>query len=159
MNKILLSIALVVFSGATVMGQSKAPAKAVNYLNTQYPGASNVEWEAEDGMFEAEFNYNDHEMEASFDAEGSLIATSTRILWAEVPANVMLAHKQSEHKTTIPYDIYRVEAVTGEIVYHILVKDQWNANPQDLIFANDGDFLGVAVDEDDEDEDDDEDGE
>jgi hypothetical protein len=144
MNKIVLSIALVLMSGATLFGQSRPNAQAASYVDANFVGATEIVWNVTANGSEAQMLFNDHETIVSFDNNGALIATETHIKWVEVPQVVMRAHKESEHKYNSPYDMYKVVAASGDVQFHIFVNNSYNNNPQNLIFAADGKIINVV---------------
>ena len=50
-----------------------------------FPGASNVQWEKEGGLYKAEFVMDGYETEAWFGKDASWLRTKTDISWLEVP--------------------------------------------------------------------------
>ncbi|WP_157974366.1 hypothetical protein [Lewinella sp. IMCC34183] len=49
------------------------PAAVTDAFNSAYPGATNVEWEMDDDIYEVEFDMNGEEMEAEFSSTGEML--------------------------------------------------------------------------------------
>ncbi len=87
MKNVFILIALALFV-ARLNGQNDAVKSA---FAQKYPGATNVEWESEDGNFEVEFKLNGQETEASFAADGAWRETEIEIAKNKLPIGVKKA--------------------------------------------------------------------
>ena len=96
----------------------KAPTAVENAFHEKYPGATMVEWEKQMGSYHAEFFFNEHEMEAQFDKDGSWLCSKTEIILSEVPDIVFEAAKNyNDGKWNID-DIDYFQRSSGEMNYY-----------------------------------------
>ena len=67
----------------------KAPKPVQDSFEAMFPGATNLDWEKEMGLYKAEFDHDGHEKEAWFSAEGEWSRTETEVRLSEVPETVL----------------------------------------------------------------------
>ena len=101
MKKITLLIALFVVAQATFAQKSKVPQVVQSAFATAYPNAIDVDWEKEDGNYEAEFDTaSGQEMSVLFSADGRLLETEVPIAFSELPKAAQEALKGKKVKET-----------------------------------------------------------
>lgn len=69
----ILVLLITFLSGSSFAGEIAVPDTVKQALQTLYPGAQDVEWEAEGDNFEAEFTFGDKDMEVLFDKNGTVL--------------------------------------------------------------------------------------
>lgn len=80
-----------VFIGTISCAQTNVPTVVKDAFSNNFPDAQSVEWEAEDGEYEAEFVLDGKKMQASFNASGAWLETETAIKKSALPAVVQQA--------------------------------------------------------------------
>lgn len=112
----------------------KAPASVENAFNEKYPGATMVEWGKQMGFYNAEFFFNEHEMEAQFDKDGSWLWSKTEILLSEVPDSVFEAAKNyNDGKWNID-DIDYYQRSSGEMEYYRVDYEQDYSDIERIVY-------------------------
>ncbi len=109
------------------------PAAIKTSFQSEFPNAGDVEWILKDGHYKVEFEINDVDNIAAFDASGKLIKKGVEIKENELPAAVTSA-LQSAHAGKGIDDVYKMEK-DGTSYY--LVK--FNGNPKTkVMYSEDG---------------------
>ncbi len=86
MKKQIAFAAILIIAGNTsAQKKMDAPEAVKAAFKMAYPGASKVEWEMEDGMYEAEWEENKIETSVLYKADGTLMQTETEINVAQLP--------------------------------------------------------------------------
>lgn len=135
MKKYLLT-AMTVICSAMLFAQEipaeKVPSEVKTAFQSKFPDAKKVEWEMEDGLYEAEFKMKGNEMSATFDSKGIWKETETEIKVKNLPKAVsnMLANEfpgfeideacqveSAEHGSC-----YEVEIEKGDEEMEVLLK-------------------------------------
>lgn len=109
------------------------PAAIQTSFKTEFPNAKDAEWILKDGHYKVEFEVNDVDNIAAFDASGKLVAKGIEIKRNELPAAVTAA-LQSAHAGKDIDDVYKMEKDGNT---HYLVK--FDGNPKTkVVYAADG---------------------
>lgn len=123
----------------TTANAQQAPDNIVNAFAKLYPDAKNIEWEQEDGKYEASFKKKGREISIIFNADATVVATETEIKVSALPAKA-LEYAKAKGKISEASEIYTGNVITYEA----------EVNDEDLIFDSNGNFL-KSEQEDDED--------
>lgn len=116
-----------------VVKDKDLPAAIQTSFRTEFPDARDAEWILKDGHYKVEFEVNDVDNIASFDASGTLISKGIEIRQNELPTAVTSA-LQSGHAGKGIDDVYKMEK-DGNI--HYLVK--FSGNPKTkVVYSADG---------------------
>ena len=137
MKKLVMSVmaitAIVFAASAQKLNAAKVPAAVKTSFAKQYPGTK-VKWEKENGLYEAGFDHNGHEMSAMFEANGTMTESEMEIKVSELPASVM-QYVTMHHKGATVKEAAKITKANGEVNYEAEVKGK------DLIFDANGKFL------------------
>ncbi len=119
-------------------------------FQTQYPAASQVEWEHKGTYLKVEFIDNQLSHTAWFDANGQWYMTETELNRLELlPEAVRKAFGSSAYATWTTDDIDRLERQEAETLYVIEVKK--DKQEFDLYYSQEGIFIKAAPDNDQDD--------
>ena len=93
MKKMLLLtlVSLLLLLTGCALGLKQAPKAVRQAFDSQFPGASHVEWEKVLSTYKVEFYHDGHEKEAQFDKDGTWKRTKTELSFLDIPAPVMKA--------------------------------------------------------------------
>ena len=132
------------FSQAQDLPKSQVPSVILNQFNSQFPKATDVEWEMDGNLYNVEFEIGwnrDHDV--WYDAEGKMVKQKEEIASKELP--------QAVHKTIETgfkgYSTDDVERITdeGKIFYKLelnsLLKQDW-----EVVFDANGNILSQIED-------------
>ncbi|SIS85727.1 Putative beta-lactamase-inhibitor-like, PepSY-like [Zobellia uliginosa] len=132
------------FSQAQDLPKSQVPSVILNRFNSQFPKATDVEWEMDGTLYNVEFEIGwnrDHDV--WYDAEGKMVKQKEEIASKELP--------QAVHKTIETdfegYSTDDVERITdeGKIFYKMelnsLLKQDW-----EVVFDANGNILSQIED-------------
>ena len=116
----------------------KQPPKTVRQaFDSQFPGASHVEWERVMSTYKAEFYYDGHEKEAQFDKDGIWRRTKTKLSFLDIPAPVMKAAQ--EYCDWEIDDILLFEQADGVPAYYQIEYDREHSDREkQLLLFPDG---------------------
>ena len=120
MRMLMLSFSLFCYSFASCsqnITSADVPSVVKNALLTQYADAMHVEWEKEKDLYEAEFEINQTEYSALFDASGKMVLVKTEIPAAEIPAAVQATISQKYQNKKIE-DAEKIEK-HGQVFYEV----------------------------------------
>ncbi|MFM9986078.1 MAG: PepSY-like domain-containing protein [Flavobacteriales bacterium] len=135
----------------TAQKKITVPDAVVNAFTAAYPKVTAVEWELEDGMYEAEWEENKMETSVLYTAEGTLVQTETEIAVASLPQSIQ-DYVTKNLKGQKIKEASKIVAANGTISYEAEVGGK------DYIFDSNGNLLSTEEeDEKDEDKDDDRD--
>ncbi len=124
----MLFIALFALAQTTFAQASKVPQAVKTALAKAYPNATDVDWELEDGKYEAEIEMEgDKEMSVLFDASGALLETEVELAFSELPQAVQAALKGKKVKETA-----KITDAKGVVTYEAEMKGK------DLMFDAQG---------------------
>ena len=150
MKKTIVLLAVSVLS-ATAFGQKlrekQVPSPVTAAFRQQHADAKDVDWEKENGNYEAEFKEGQTELSVVYDAQGHLLETEVEISESELPskAKEYIAQKYSGIKIK---EAARITDSQGNVSYEAEV------NKKDLIFDSNGTFIKVDTESDAEDNED-----
>ena len=141
MKKVILfaSLLLNVQAFAQKIDQSKVPAGAKSTFATNFPLASNVNWENEKGNYEANFVVKGNKMSALFDAKGTWLETERTIDINKLPKDA-LEYVNKNYKGKIQ-EVSEIKKANNEISY-----EAHTVNGSDLMFNAQGKYLQAAKD-------------
>jgi len=135
MKKIIV-IAIAILSSNMIFAQKTkdvpAPVKAA--FQKQYPNVSKVEWEKEDGNYEAEFDINKIENSVLYDSSGKLLETEMEIQLKDLPAGV-LEYVQTNYKGQKVNEAAKITDANGTVTFEAEI------GKMDVIFDEKGKFL------------------
>jgi hypothetical protein len=137
MKYILFSTAFVLIFGyadAQKMKATAVPAPVKAKFASLYPNVKSAKWEKEGANYEAEFDVNEVETSASFDATGNLVETETAIATTVLPAKVtsyMTANVPGKKIT----EASKIVDAAGKVTYEA------EAGGMDYIFDETGNFI------------------
>ena len=96
MKKMLLLtlVSILLLLTGCALGLNQAPKAVRQAFDSQFPGASHVEWERVLSTYKAEFYHDGHEKEAQFDKDGTWKRTKTELTFLDIPAPVMKAAQE-----------------------------------------------------------------
>ena len=119
----ILAVMFLAFS-FSACSQIKVPAAVKTAFNKKFPAAKKVEWGMEDNtLWEAEFELNEKDMSANFDARGNWKETETDLEKSAVPSSVMnvlntnfpnFKVKEASFTETPEYSAYEIVIRKGE---------------------------------------------
>ncbi|CAZ96779.1 PepSY-like domain-containing protein [Zobellia galactanivorans] len=132
------------FSQAQDLPKSQVPSVILNQFNSQYPKATDVEWEMDGKLYNVEFETGwNTEHDVWYNAEGKMVKQKEEIASKELP--------QAVHKTIETnfqgYSTDDVERITdeGKIFYKMelnsLLKQDW-----EVVFDANGNILSQIED-------------
>lgn len=137
MKNTLFSLSLLTLAplAASAANAKTTPPEAVlQAFQKTFPNADDVDWEMENGHYEAEFEQGEVEQSATFSASGQLLETETEIAVSELPAaarDYVAAHYRGKKIR----EAARIVTPTGTVTYEAAVKRR------DLMFDAAGKFL------------------
>jgi len=135
MKKIIV-IAIAILSSNMIFAQKTkdvpAPVKAA--FQKQYPNVSKVEWEKEDGNYEAEFDINKIENSVLYDSSGKLLEAEMEIQLKDLPAGV-LEYVQTNYKGQKVNEAAKITDANGTVTFEAEI------GKMDVIFDEKGKFL------------------
>lgn len=133
-------IVLIVLSTTVVccneheLKEKDVPASVKEAFKKQFPEAKEVEWNNEEGKFEASYEQNNKEMSTVFSAAGVAEETEIEIKKEELPA-AALTYISQNYKDAKINETAKITKANGEINFEAEVKKT------DLIFDANGNFL------------------
>lgn len=138
MKKILL-MAAVIISLPVLAQKEEAPAMAKTAFAKNFPGATKVKWEKENGNYEVSFVQNGQERSALFNAKGMMQESEKEIKVSELPASI-LEYMKGHYKGIAVKGAARITKSDGTIVYEAAIKGK------DVLFDATGKFLKEVKD-------------
>lgn len=121
-------------SQAQELKNSDVPTVVKSAFEKLYPNVKDVDWEKEDANYEAEFEVNNTETSAVFDANGKLLETEVEIKTSELPSGVM-DYVSKNHAGTKITEAAKITTADGTVNYEAEV------GKSDLIFDANGNFI------------------
>ena len=111
------------------------PQAVKSAFESQFAGASDVEWKSKNGSYKAKFEQNDVDHFAEFSNSGELVLHGTEIQESEIPAAISDAIKNNYSGNKID-DVYRVEK-KGQVKYMVKLEN----NNKKLVYDEQGKIL------------------
>jgi hypothetical protein len=143
MNKLFFSTLLLSAAGSYAVAQkmpsSRVPVEVRAAFGKAHPGTGKVNWEREDGAFEAAFTAGDQNISELYTKQGLLIESETDISISALPPAIkdyVKAHYAGEKIK----EAAKITSSKGTVTYEAAVKGK------DLIFDDNGNFMKVVKD-------------
>ena len=115
--------------------EDRIPESVLSTFRTTYGTISDVSWEREDDMFEAEFDLDGMEVSLLITPDGTIVATEQELPLSEIPASVRSAIQnlypgasleEGERITTHEGMTYEVEIRSGGKEYELQFDEEGN---------------------------------
>lgn len=119
---------------AQKMKASEVPSAVTTKFTSTYPKAEHPKWEKEGNNYEAEFEFNEVEMSALFDANGTIVETEVEIKVSELPKAVTDYMAKNVAGSKIR-EASKITDAAGKITYEA------EANKKNYIFDSEGTFI------------------
>jgi hypothetical protein len=126
----------VYFADGQKISTSKVPASIKAAYMKEYPTAKNAKWEIENGLYEASFKSNGHNVSALFDKNGKMSESEVDIKISELPSGAV-SYVKEHYKSSIK-EASKITKTNGEVNYEA------NVNHKDVIFDAKGKFIREA---------------
>jgi hypothetical protein len=127
------------FIQAQKLDASKVPAQVKSAFSSKYPGVQNVNWEKENGLYEASYKKDGQSCSALFKSDGTFTESEIDIKVAELPAAA--TEYLNEHFKGIEIkEASKITKASGEIMYEAAIKGK------DVIFDSGGKFIKTVKD-------------
>ena len=146
MKKTIVMLAATVISLSACgqkLKEKDVPSAVTSAFKQKFSDAKDVDWEKENGNYEAEFKAGKIEQSVVFDGTGKIVETEVEIKESELPASVKeyLSQKYSGEKIK---EAAKITDANGTVTYEAEVHDK------DLIFDSNGNFIKEEVEKDDD---------
>jgi Putative beta-lactamase-inhibitor-like, PepSY-like len=105
-----------------------------------YPSASKIDWEIEDGMYEAEFDQQGKEVTVVVAMNGMFTMVETEVEPTELPGGI-LTYISMHHKGAEPVKAYRINDRNNSVTFEV------EAGDTDYLFDERGNFISKEVEE------------
>lgn len=136
---ILFAVMISAFSMAQEVKEKDIPVTVKTAFEKTYPDVKDVDWEMENGNYEAEFEIKDTDYSVLFDALGNILETEIEILINDLPLTVK-DHVSKNYPGQKIKEAKKITEAKGTVKYEVTVKDK------DLIFDSNGNFVKEAED-------------
>lgn len=149
MKKMIMPVVLLLIGAGTTLAAQKIKASDVpqavqNAFKDSYPDATDVEWEMEDSStYEVEFEINDVDHEAIFEADGQWIETEIELKKSELPEEVTKAFKAKYPKKKIK-EAVRIESYKKGVLYELEYRSGFTK--KEAVFDSGGEFISESKD-------------
>lgn len=135
----LIKVVLVLMLCSTIvyaqkLGSAKIPAEVKASFSKAHPEIRKVEWELENGSYEAEFSKNGVNTSEVYGKAGGLVETETLIKITSLPAGI-LAYVNGHYKSVSIKEAAKITSNKGVVTYEAAIKGK------DLIFDESGHFF------------------
>ena len=124
---------------AQKLDASRVPTAVKNSFSTKYPGIENVNWEKENGQFEASYKKDGHSMSAMFKADGTFTESEEDIQLSELPA-AAAQYMKEHYKGSEIKEASKITKANGAVNYEAAIKGK------DIIFDAHGQFIKEVKD-------------
>ena len=142
MKKLLIMI-LLAFAMPTVYAQkldaAKVPTEVKAGFAKQFPKATDVKWEKENGLYEAGFKDVGQKKSATFDAKGTMTESEVSIKVSELPM-AATEYIKAHYKGLPVKEAAKITKANGEVNYEAEISKM------DVIFDAKGTFIKEAKD-------------
>jgi hypothetical protein len=119
--------------------EKNVPDAVKTAFKAAYPNADDIKWEKEAANYEAEFELNDVEYSALYNANGTLIETEMEIKTSQLPQKA-LDYMNANYAGKKIKEAAKITDAQGTITYEAEVKGK------DVIFDANGNFIKVVED-------------
>ena len=110
MNRIILSLALMIMTGVASAQVVKVPENAKRYFAEKYPDAKDPKWNNNVSSYTAEFTQHGMRMKAAYNIDGTWNYTETFIPDSDVPKSARESFAKSKYRDWQVKSIVLVEA-------------------------------------------------
>ena len=138
MKKYLLAVT-VLFSIVVSAQKSDATAQAKAAFAKAYPKVTKIDWENEDGNYEASFEQNGKKMSVIYNAKGALVESELEMNTNELLASVT-AYMKEHYKGVALKGAAKITKADGSINYEAAIKGK------DVLFDANGKFIKEVKD-------------
>ena len=116
------------------ISENQVPSLVKNSFKTQFTEATDIKWEKEKNVYEAEFVQNQQELSAQFDEAGKLLYVKTEIALTDIPAAVLqtITAKYADKKIDEAEKIVK----EGKTFYEVELDGRFLS--QELVLTEDG---------------------
>jgi hypothetical protein len=136
---LLIGIVSVCLLQAQKLDESKVPSSVKTGFNNKYPGIQNINWEKENGQYEASYKKDGQSCSAMFKSDGTFTESEIDIKLADLPTAALKYLKKHYTETEIK-EASKITKANGEINYEAAIKGK------DLIFDSNGKFIKIVKD-------------
>ena len=146
--KNLLALVLISFFALTAYSQNQTlvvPEVVKQKIAQEYPTVKDIEWEPQDGFYEASFLFNNVETSVVLDRNGRIGLVESEIKVSELPQNIREFSTAKLNSREVS-SAYRIVNAVGAVSYKIEVAGY------DYHFDEKGNFVRQEMDDDDDDE-------
>jgi len=126
-------------ANAQKLEADKVPAVVKTAFTKQFPGATAVKWEKEDGQYEAGFKQGNDKMAAMYKPDGTFTESEVSIPVSALPASVT-EYMNTHYKGTPVKEGAKITKADGTVNYEAEI------NGMDVIFDASGKFLKTEKD-------------
>jgi hypothetical protein len=116
------------------MKTSAVPSAVTAKFATLYPKAEEVKWEKEGANYEAEFEINEVETSASFDAAGTFLESEVEVNKTSLPASVMEYMNKNAAGAKVK-EVSKITDASGKVTWEV------ESGKLDYIFDESGTFI------------------
>jgi hypothetical protein len=127
------------FIQAQKLDASKVPSQVKSAFSNKFPGLENVNWEKENGQYEASYKKDGQSCSALFKSDGTFTESEIDIKVTELPA-AATEYLNEHYKGTEIKEASKITRASGEILYEASVKGK------DVIFDSGGKFIKTVKD-------------
>ena len=117
---ILLSISSLLVTKSVKAGDEKVSPVIANAFQRSFNNVKDVKWSEANGLYRAEFIYNNEYMTSYFNSEGDLLANTQQISSESLPTRLQASLKKYMDRYWIS-DLFRVTTEEGT-VYYVTLK-------------------------------------
>jgi hypothetical protein len=149
MNKLILIGITLFFAfqlNAQALKERDVPTPVKTQVSKLYPQVSKIDWEEEDGFYEASFMADEKETSLVLSRDGTLVFTETQIETSALPGGV-ISYVSMHHPGSTPMKAFKITDIKGRVKYEV------EADDIDYLFDDKGVFLSQEDDDDVEDDD------
>ncbi|WP_299156062.1 PepSY-like domain-containing protein [uncultured Christiangramia sp.] len=118
-----LTVLMTLSANAQELNNEDVPLNLKSQFEKEYPNASEIEWEIENGLINVEFDSEGKEQEIWFDEAGNIIKTEREIDEKELPDAIKSKIKNSYSEFNI--DDIEMKKENDKITYEIELKKGW----------------------------------
>jgi len=133
---------------ATNISEKNVPKAVQNSFHAEYVSVTDVDWEKEGNLYEAEYEENNAEQTILFDAAGTILRTESEVLMSGIPAAIQVYVETNfkgfkmEEAVILKWD--------GNSFYKIEIDD--DRKELDILFDMEGNYVSEDKEDSDENE-------
>lgn len=117
---ILISLSSLLVTKSVKAGEEKVSPVISNAFHRSFSNVTDVKWSEANGLYKAEFVYNNEYMTSFFNADGELLANSQQISSENLPSRLQASLKKYMDRYWIS-DLFRITTEEGT-VYYVTLK-------------------------------------